>query len=83
MKHGAQIMSAEYCACGAPLHYTNSFTREYMESMVKRLGENIRVQVSGRTWLVPRHYIALHGVMGAEIEQLAQEFGFPEVKTER
>jgi hypothetical protein len=46
-----------------------------MREMVNRLGEFIPITVEGRTWLVQRHYIALHGVVGKEIESL----GFKEV----
>ena len=29
--------------------------------------------------MVPRHYIALHGVRGMDLPRLAKEFGFVEV----
>jgi len=63
------------CACGKPLHYTNPLLQAIVQDFVNRLGENIRITVRDRSWMVPRHYIALHGVKAQELETL----GFPEV----
>jgi hypothetical protein len=38
--------------------------------MVDSLGANIAVATPAGRWLVPRHYIALHGVRAAEVERL-------------
>ena len=46
-----------------------------MEQLVSRLGENMKVTVGDRSWSVPRHYIALHGLKGSEVEHL----GFEEI----
>jgi len=46
-----------------------------MERMVKRLGALTKVTAHNRTWLVPRHYIALHGLKSDELDKL----GFEEV----
>jgi hypothetical protein len=43
--------------------------------MIKQLGRETRVKVNGRTWLVDRHYIALHGLKASEVASL----GFTEV----
>lgn len=64
------------CHCGKPLHYTDKSLQDHVEEMISRLGEHIMIEVSGRKFLVPRHYIALHGVKGADIAKL----GFQEVK---
>jgi hypothetical protein len=63
------------CACGRPLHYRDPLLQEFVQRMVDELGENIRVTTRERTWLVPRHYLALHGLKAWELEKL----GFPEV----
>lgn len=63
------------CACGKRLHYSDPMLQAMIQRFVDDLGENIRVQVRGRIWLVPRHFIALHGLKAWEIEKL----GFPEV----
>lgn len=64
------------CACGRPLHYSDALLQGIVQRMVDKLGENIEVVVGGRKWLVPRHYIALHGLKAWELEKL----GFPQVK---
>ena len=62
------------CACGKPLHYIDPVVQELVQNLVDKQGEDIRVTANGRTWLVPRHFIALHGIKARELEK----FGFPE-----
>jgi hypothetical protein len=69
-------MTEAMCACGLPLHYSNDALRERIEGMVREYGPNIRVVAGGQTFLVPRHYIALHGLKAAEMPSL----GFPVVR---
>lgn len=64
------------CHCGRPLHYTDPDNQRAVELLIKRLGPNIRITAQGRTWLVPRHYIALHGIRAAELPFL----GFQEIE---
>lgn len=63
------------CHCGLPLHYTDENTRLLVERLVLLHGPDIPVTVGGRTWLVQRHYIALHGIKSRDLSKL----GFPEV----
>ena len=52
-----------------------------VKEMIQRYGEEIRITEirvatsSGRSWMVPRHYIALHGLKAQDLPEL----GFPEV----
>lgn len=69
----------ELCPCGQPLHYGNEATQRMVEDMIKRLGVSMPVVVDGRTWMVPRHWIALHGLLSADIPLLAVVYGWPEV----
>lgn len=55
------------CPCGRLLHYSDPQMREVVERLIASLGPNARVTVDGRTWLVPRHYIALHGLNRSEL----------------
>lgn len=65
------------CHCGKPLHYPYPETREMMEQLIAEAGEYVDVTVPGKgTWKVQRHYVAMHGLKAAEIEQL----GFEKVK---
>ena len=71
---------AELCACGKPLHYTNSELEKIMRMMVEQKGETITVTVGDRSWRVPRHFIALHGIdKGSELPELAAKYGFEEI----
>lgn len=63
-------MSEKLCHCGKPLHYTDPAARSQVEQLIKQLGEFIEVHVNGITWRVPRHYIALHGIKGADVSTL-------------
>lgn len=63
------------CHCGQPLHYTNADTERRVRELVAQQGEFVPVTVRGRTWLVQRHYIALHGIKGWELPTL----GFQEI----
>jgi len=60
-------MSLEFYHCGQPLHYTNPVIEQIMRESIAKYGPNIHVTCDGRTWLVPRHYLALHGVRGADL----------------
>lgn len=68
------------CDCGLPLHYTNPEIRRQMERMVEQFGPCIEVTVAGRSWMVSRHYIALHGISGSELPELARKFGWEHVR---
>lgn len=63
------------CPCGRPwMHYSNLENQRYTEGMVRRLGPTLQWTVSGRTWLIPRHYLAQHGLQGWNTD-----IGFPEL----
>lgn len=67
------------CPCGKGLHYTNATTAEMVKEMVCAFGPLLLVKVPGLgTWLVPRHYIALHGLKAADLPNL----GFEKVGTD-
>jgi hypothetical protein len=76
------INDMEMCACGKPLHYTDRDKRAIVEDMIGRLGKETRVTCGTRTWLVPRHFIALHGLIADELPELAAKHGFKEVTGE-
>jgi len=67
------------CACGKPLHYTNKKIEAQVRELVAQHGPNIPVKIEGRTYLIPRHYIALHGLKAAVLNDLATSHGFQEV----
>lgn len=63
------------CHCGKPLHYMDKDVEDFVNKMIQKHGENIEVtsNVSKITYIIPRHYIALHGLKESELATL----GFP------
>jgi hypothetical protein len=66
-------MSEELCRCGQPLHYTSPEMKALVERHIQMLGPDTKVTVGDRTWKVPRHYIALHGLKADEVASLGFE----------
>lgn len=66
-------MSETYCHCGLELHYSDPKAQAYIESIIAERGPNQQVVLQGVTYLVPRHFIALHGLKAMELPGL----GFP------
>jgi hypothetical protein len=46
------------------------------QRVTRGLPETVEVEVSGRKWLVPRLYMALHGIIAAQLPQLAERYGW-------
>jgi hypothetical protein len=68
------------CACGTPLHYLDKLIEDYVEADCLIHGEFVRFTVGGRTWQVSRHFVALHGVKPEILPELAEQYGFEEVR---
>lgn len=68
------------CHCGQPLHYSSKAKaiENYINDMCAKHGDYIDVtsMATGKTYKVQRHYIALHGIKGYELDN----YGFEEVK---
>jgi hypothetical protein len=64
------------CHCGKPLHYKNSLAEHFVNEAIKKKGEFVTVRSleSGKYYKIPRHYIALHGLRGKELDS----YGFKE-----
>lgn len=60
------------CACGKELHYNSSIAKDTVQGLVDRLGEDVKVTVADKSYMVQRHYIALHGLVGSKLEELVQ-----------
>ena len=61
------------CACGLPLHYSDKALQAQTQALVDELGEWMPVHVGNDRYLAQRHYIALHGLKGNQIESLVQQ----------
>ncbi len=58
------------CACGEKLHYTDPEKQKRVQALVDQLGEFIKVEHNYKTYLVQRHYIALHGIKAVDLSEL-------------
>jgi hypothetical protein len=74
-------MAEPMCACGLPLHYSDPAKQHSVQLLVDRLGPDVTIQVAGtaHAWRVPRHFIALHGLAAASVDDLAAQYGWASV----
>ena len=74
MMHGWLVpIKPGYCACGKPLHYINKSIEEIVKRYAKELGEMVEITAPSGTFLVQRHYIALHGIEAKDLDRLATD----------
>ena len=66
------------CPCGTPLHYSSPAIERQMKAMVDVMGACAFVRVLGKDYgyMVPRHYIALHGIKAWQLDELAERYGW-------
>jgi len=50
-----------------------------VQRLVDDLGELVRITTPDGTWLVPRHYIALHGLAAYDLPRIAKQYGWLKV----
>jgi hypothetical protein len=67
------------CLCGRPLHYSDPEIERLVEKIISIKGELVAVRVGDRGWMVPRHYIALHGIRAQELTSVAEKYGLREI----
>jgi hypothetical protein len=60
------------CACGKELHYNSVIAKDTVQQLVDRLGEEVKVTIRDKSYMVQRHYIALHGLVGSKLEELSK-----------
>ena len=63
------------CPCGE-VHELSATVRAAYERVTAGLPPEVPVVVEGRGWLVPRIYIAVHGLKADELPELAERYGF-------
>ena len=77
--------NGELCACGVPLdrHYTGPEVRRVIEGLIALHGESVQVQVQGEPFavMVPRHFIAAHGIREADLLNLQRLYDWEIVPT--
>lgn len=64
-----------HCPCGE-IHELSAATRAAYEAATAGLPAEVPVKTHGGTWLVPRIFIAVHGLKAAELPALARRYGF-------
>lgn len=73
-------LADDLCPCGRPLHYSDARTRALVEKLIAQHGETVIVHAPDSSqWLVPRHYIALHGLYGRDIVKFARIYHWRQV----
>lgn len=67
-----------FCHCGKPLHYTDKEIENHITNLVEKKGRFIAITniETMKRYLVDRHFIALHGIYGKDLDK----YGFKELK---
>jgi hypothetical protein len=73
----ARVASALECPCGEA-HPLSEQTRVAYDNVTAGLPATVLVASGGRSWQVPRIYIAAHGLRAADLPELAERYGFEE-----
>ena len=63
------------CSCGE-VHELSADAREFWASFIDGKPPEISVTGTGGSWMVPRIYIAVHGLKEAELPALAGQYGW-------
>lgn len=67
---------SDLCPCGQPLHYRDPVQRALVEAIVAVKGPLVEITTPEGSWMVSRHYVALHGLLATELPELAKKFGW-------
>lgn len=68
-------MTANACPCGE-VHELSAAVRAAYEGVTEGLPPDVTVTLGGRSWVVPRIYIAVHGLKADELPALAGKYGW-------
>ena len=68
-------VTVEGCPCGAA-HRLGAGIWERYARLAGRVPPAVKVQAPGGTFLVPRIFVACHGLKAAELPELAGRYGF-------
>jgi hypothetical protein len=71
------VTSPPACPCGE-IHELSAATRVAYENITWGLPETVVIEVCGRAWLVPRIFIAVHGLKADDLPELAARYEFEE-----
>lgn len=79
MSTWAEVMSGPRCPCGA-IHEFSAETRAVFLRMLLNYGTESKITTPQGTWMVPKVYIAAHGLRADELPHLAKVYGFKKVE---
>lgn len=65
------------CCCGLGHTFQTLLVFRYLTRMIAELGPVIRITTPIGTWMVPRIYIAAHGLRAQDLPHLAEKYGWP------
>lgn len=65
------------CPCGEIHIYPDGSTATNLAQLLNALGPVLHVTTPWGSWLVPRIYVAAHGLTAAELPALAARYGWP------
>jgi hypothetical protein len=74
------VTSPPQCPCGQA-HELSAGARRAYDEVARGLPATVLVSGGGRAWLVPRVFIAAHGLPAAGLPELAARYGFTEGTT--
>jgi hypothetical protein len=77
---GSTWGTVEDCPCGKP-HTLSGDAWDSYRRITAGKPPTVMLTVAARSWLVPRIWIAVHGIRGREIPALAARYGWEEVLT--
>ncbi len=66
------------CVCGSP-HMISEEAAEALRYLTAGKPATVRVVLGARAWLVPRLYVACHGLNGWTLAEEAARYQWPEV----
>ena len=69
------LTEVDGCPCG-DRHLMTARAAEALEHVTAGLPATVKVSAPGGSWLVPRLYIACHGLKAADLPALAERYGF-------
>ena len=71
--------AARACPCGE-IHLLAAHIRAAYDQATAGKPSTVKVVSPGGTWLVPRIFLAAHGVKATELPALAERYGFEAVR---
>ena len=79
MDAGAVAQELPRCPCGQVHRFPDLVAQHYLRRCIDELGDTVLVTTPAGSWLVPRVYIAAHGLAARDLPLLAAVYGWRRV----